>query len=62
LKRKQITVVEVECTLKRVGEEIEAREGREMTCPFEGQIEDFIIGLTEGLKVMLHETICNDKF
>ena len=27
LKRKQITVVEVECTVKRVGEEKEAREG-----------------------------------
>ena len=24
-----------------------------MTCPFEGHIEDFIVGLTEGLKVML---------
>ena len=33
-----------------------------MTCPFEGHIEDFIVGLTEGLKVMLQETICNNNF
>ena len=37
-------------------------KGKKMTCPFEGHIEDFMIGLTEGLKVMLHEMICNDKF
>ena len=44
------------------GREKRGRRGEKMTCPFEGHIEDFIVGLTERLKVMLHEMICNDKF
>ena len=59
-KRKQITVVEVECTVKREGEEKEAGGGRRWPASLRGTLK--IIGLTEGLKVMLHETICNDNF
>ena len=59
-KRRQITVVEVECTVKGEGEKKEEGGGRRWPAPLRGTLK--IIGLTEGLKVMLHETICNDNF
>ena len=53
-KRKQITVVEVECTVKREGEEKEAGGGRRWPAPLRGTLK-ILLCFTEGLKVMLHK-------